>query len=152
MNASIYRISLELQDTQANVNLDVKRGDTKRILHISLTDGGKPYQISDECTAVFTALKPDGKKVFNDCQISGNEILYTLTPQTVVAEGVCQCEIKLYGADRGLLTSARFELAVNETVYNEGDVIESTDEFNELARLIGEASAVPSSVLLKEDD
>lgn len=152
MNASIYRISLELQDTQANVNLDVKRGDTKRILHISLTDGGKPYQISDECTAVFTALKPDGKKVFNDCQISGNEILYTLTPQTVVAEGVCQCEIKLYGADSGLLTSARFELAVNETVYNEGDVIESTDEFNELARLIGEASAVPSSVLLKEDD
>lgn len=138
MNASIYRITLDLQEAHSDVLLNVNRGDTNRILYISLTDGGHPYQISKDCCAVFTAVKPDGKKVFNDCEISGNEIVYTLTPQTVVAEGVCQCEIKLYGSNDHLLTSSRFDLVINETVFDEAG-IESSDETDALTRRVNEA-------------
>lgn len=140
MIASIYRISLDIQEAYSNVSLDVKRGDTGRRIHITLTDGGFPYQISEECYAVFTATKPDGNKVFNHCTIEGNTIIYEMTPQTVAAVGMAECEIKVYGADDDLLTSACFDLVINETVIKEGDEIESETEVDALTHLISEAT------------
>ena len=140
MNASINRISLDIQEAHSSVCLDAKRGDTNRKLYISLTDGGFPYHISEECYAVFSALKPDGHKVFNPCTIDGNTIIYELTPQTVAAEGLLECEIKLYGADDGLLTSACFSIVNNATVYNEGDEVQSETEVEALTHLISEAT------------
>lgn len=142
MNASIYRISLDIHEPYSNVSLDVKRGDTNRKIHIMLTDGGFPYHISEECYAVFTATKPDGNIVFNHCSIEGNTIIYELTPQTVAVEGLAECEVKLYGADDKLLTSSCFNLVVNETVYNEGDEIESEKEVDALTHLVSEAATV----------
>ena len=140
MNASIYRISLDIQSAFANVALDAKRADTGRKIHITLTDGGFPYQISPECYAVFTATKPDGNKVFNHCTIEGNTIIYKITPQTVAAVGMAECEIKVYGADDNLLTSACFNLVINEPVVNEDDEIESETEVDALTHLISEAT------------
>lgn len=141
MNASIYRISLDIQAAYANVSLDVKRGDLGRRIHITLTDGGFPYQISPECYAVFTATKPDGNKVFNHCTIEGNAIIYAMTPQTVAAVGMAECEVKIYGADDQLLTSACFNMVINETVIKEDDQIESETEVDALTHLISEATA-----------
>ena len=140
MKESIYRISLDIQTAYANVALDAKRADTGRMIHITLTDGGFPYQISPECYAVFTATKPDGNKVFNHCTIEGNTIIYKITPQTVAAEGLAECEIKVYGADDNLLTSACFSLTINATVINEDDEIESETEVDALTHLISEAT------------
>ena len=140
MIASTYRISLDIQDAYANVSLNVKRGDLGRRLHISLTDGGFPYKISPECYAVFTATKPDGNKVFNHCTIEGNTIIYAMTPQTVAVVGMAECEIKVYGADDQLLTSACFNLVIHETVIKEGDEIESETEVDALTHLISEAT------------
>lgn len=140
MNASIYRISLDIHEPHSSVSLYAKRGDTHRKIYISLTDGGFPYKISEECYAVFTATKPDGNIVFNPCVIEGNTIIYELTPQTVAVEGLVECEIKLYGADDGLLTSACFTIVNNATVYNEEDEIESEQEVTALTHLISEAT------------
>lgn len=140
MNTSKYRFSLEVQESQSNVCLDVKRGDMKsRTLLITLTDGGFPYHISDECYAVFAATKPDGKKVFNDCVIEDDTIIYELTPQTTAAAGCVECEIRLYGADDKLLTSPGFLIAVHDTTFHDGDVVESETETNTLNRLISDA-------------
>ena len=142
MNASIYRISLNIQEAHSGVCLDVKRGDTKRTLHITLMDGDFPYKISEECYAVFTAIKPDGKKVFNHCQIEGNMIIYELTPQTVAVEGFAECEIKLYGSDDNLLTSACFGIVVNEGTYNAGDEFESETEVEAFTHMMSVAADV----------
>ena len=143
MNASKYRFSLDIHEPHSSVCLDVKRGDTNsRILLITLTEGGFPYQISPECYAVFTATKPDGKIVFNHCTIEENKIIYVLTPQTVAVEGRIDCEIKLYGADDMLITSPCFDIIVRDTVYNEGDEIESEKEVDALTHLISEATTV----------
>ena len=143
MNASKYRFSLDIHEPHSSVCLDVKRGDTNsRILLITLTEGGFPYQISPECYAVFTATKPDGKNVFNHCTIEENQIIYVLTPQTVAVEGRLDCEIKLYGADDMLITSPCFDIIVRDTVYNEGDEIESEKEVDALTHLISEATTV----------
>lgn len=139
MKASIYRISLDIQDAYANVSLDVKRGDYGRKIHLTLMDGGIPYKISKECYAVLSAEKPDGKKIFNHCTIEGNTIIYVMTPQTVAAVGVAECEVKVYGADDQLLTSACFNLVINDTV-NEEDQLISEDEVDALTHLISEAT------------
>ena len=143
MNALKYRFSLDIHEPHSSVCLDVKRGDANsHILLITLAEGGLPYQITPDCYAVFTATKPDSKIVFNHCTIEENQITYMLTPQTLTAEGRHECEIKLYGAGDTLITSPCFDIIVRETVYDEGDEIESEKEVEALTHLISEAITV----------
>lgn len=138
MNDSIKRISLDIHSTSSGETVNAKRGDTARKLIISLVDGGLPYIIGEDCYAVFTGKKPDRNVVFNDCTIKDNTIIYAFTEQTVAVEGRVNCEIKLYGADGKLITSPKFTINVFGTVYNEGDEIESSDEFNALTSLMAD--------------
>lgn len=146
MTNSFYKISLDIHDHGSHVSLKAKKGDTGRLLYITLMDGGKPYVITKECRAVFTAKKADGKKLFNDCSIIGNTISYAFTPQTTSAVGKAECEIKLYGSDDKLLTSASFVLMVEDTVYNEGDEVESEKEVSALTALVSEATTLIANV------
>ena len=138
MNDSIKRISLDIHSTSSGETVNTKRGDTARKIIISLVDGGLPYIIGEDCYAVFTGKKPDGKVVFNDCTIKDNTIIYAFTEETVAVEGRVNCEIKLYGFDDKLITSPKFTIAVFGTVYNEGDEVESSDEFNALTSLMAD--------------
>lgn len=142
MTNSYYKISLDIHDHGSHVSLKAKRGDTGRILYITLMDGSKPYVITNDCYAVFTAKKADGNILYNDCSIIGNVITYAFTPQTTSAVGKAECEIKLYGAEDKLLTSARFALLVEDTVYNEGDEVESEKEVTALTALISDATTL----------
>ena len=144
MNDSIKRISLDIHSTSSGETVNAKRGDTARKLIISLVDGGLPYNIGEDCSAVFIGKKPDRNVLFNDCiikedcTINGNTIIYQFTDQTTAAEGRVNCEIQIYGADDKLITSPKFTINVFGTVYNEGDKVESSDEFNALTRLIAD--------------
>lgn len=142
MTNSYYKISLDIQDHGSHVSLKAKRGDTGRLLYITLMDGSKPYVITNDCYAVFTAKKPDGNILYNQCSIIGNTIIYAFTPQTTSAVGRAECEVKLYGAENKLLTSARFILLVDDTVYNEGDVIEPMSEVSALTALVCETNTL----------
>lgn len=146
MNASKIRISLDMHSTCSSVLVSMKRGDTGRRLYITLTEDGKPYLITKECYAVFTATKPDGAIVFNECTIKDGVIIYDVTAQTTAVVGELPCEVKLYGADDMLLTSASFSLVVEDTVYNEGDEVESSDEFSALTALMSQAIEVINTV------
>lgn len=142
MTNSVYKITLDVHEPGSNVALRAKRGDTGILLYINLVDCGKPYKITGECRAVFTARKPDGNFLFNDCTITCNTICYEFTPQTTAAVGRTDCEIKLYGADDKLLTSARFALIVTDTVYHDGDAVESAKEVTALTKLVSDATTL----------
>lgn len=135
MKDAIYRISLDIHEHGSQAVLKAKKTDTGRMLHIILREGGTPYIIEADCYAVFKATKPDGSILYNACTIENNEIIYEFTEQTCTAVGRCRCEIALYGLDDKLITSPRFALLVDGTIYPEGSV-ESTDEFSALAQLI----------------
>lgn len=143
---SITRITLNLQETNTLVSVKAKRGDTGRRLLIHLSDGSIPYHISDDCYATFTARKADGTKINNACTIENNVIAYEFTEQTCAAPGTMHCEIKLYGADRKLITSACFLVNVHDTVFQEGDEVSSEGEMNALDALISDATALISTV------
>ena len=146
MNYAEHKIALDIHDTVSRVSVRVKKGDTGRRLLIHLTENGYPYHISSECYAVFTAKKPDGKAVFNDCSIEDCVIIYKLTPQTVAAIGLLDCEIKLYGANDALLTSSSFSIVVEDTVCDEESEIDSATEATALARLISDATELITDV------
>ena len=147
MIQSTFRFSLDIHEAHSNVCLNVKKGDTNsRKLYITLMENGFPYEISDECYAVFTATKNDGKVLYNDCVIDDDTIIYELTPQTTASSGVMDCEIQLYGADDALLTSPRFLIVVDETVYDTETEIVSTDEYKALLELISRITVLENGL------
>lgn len=149
MNYSTYRASLDIHASGSQAVLHAKKGETKRRILITLTERGKPYLISADCTAVFTATKPDGNIIYNDCVIDNNIICYNFTEQTTAAEGKLDCEIRLYGADNALIISPGFDLIVDAPVYEDGDVIESGTEVSALTALVSETNTLINTVNTK---
>ena len=134
-----HNITLDADGTAAShVSVCVKKGDTARTLVIHLVQRGRPYCIGEDCKAFFTARKPDGKVVYNDCSVDKCGIVYEFTEQTVSAAGLVECEIILRGPDGQQLTSASFFLIVEDTVYSTDNETESTDESTSLEKLIDE--------------
>lgn len=150
MNDVIYNVSLDMYETQSQCMLAVKKSDNGRRINFVLTEGGRPYVISEGCSAVLRAKKPGGTVLFNNCVIDGNVISYTLTNQTSAAAGIVDCELMLSGSDGKQITSPRFSLRVEDTLYSE-DEIESTDEFTELQKAIAKAESLVVDVSNKVD-
>lgn len=138
MNFSNYRLSLDIHETESGLSLRAKKGDTIRKIYVTLMDGGVPYRITPDCSAAFTARKPDNTILFNDAVIENNAIVYELTPQTTATAGQVRCEVRLYGGDGRLITSPRFFLDVDDTVFTEGDEVVSEDEYTILEDAIDE--------------
>ena len=141
-----YRISLDMFEVATQTTIKAKKGDTACSIYITLTENGKIYNITDGCYAVFSAKKPDGNYIFNSdtCSIEDNAIVYDFTEQTVPCEGVVECEIILF-KDEQRLTSPRFNLVVDSTVYNGEEIFSTTsiDVFDQMMeeikdRVIGE--------------
>ena len=141
MNNSIHRISLDIHETASQVSIYAKKGDTARSLHITLQENGRPYRIAEGCSAVLTAHKPDGNPLVNDGTIEENSILYTFTDQTAAAVGVVRCEVVLYDSQNNRITSPRFDIVVEDRVYNDEEII-SSHEANALISALAKAKDV----------
>jgi len=136
MNESIIHIMLDLQATSALSTVILKKGDTSKKIIVTLSDGGFPYKIAD-VSAVLSAKKPDGTILYNACSIEDNKIVYDVTLQTTTAVGKMMCEVRLYGADNAVLTSARFQILVEDVVYDD-ELPESSSEFTALTKMMSE--------------
>lgn len=143
---SCANISIDISQSNSPVCLQCKQDDTGRILRISLSDCGYPYEITEDCYAVFSAVKADGKILYNPCQIVDGVILYEFTQQTCSCPGKMVAEIKLYGADNKLLTSASFLILVDKTVFQDGNPVVSEDEVTTLTSLISETRAIKAEI------
>lgn len=132
---SRVRLNLDVRETGMPQTVEAKRGDTGRVLLITLSDSGVPYSISADCYGVFTARKGDGTVLYDPCSIENNVIAYTFTEQTCAAVGAMPAEIRLYGSGGKLLTSACFVLEVRDTVWHEGDLV-SQDQMDALDALV----------------
>lgn len=145
MNSSVYRVSLDIHKAESQVVLDMKKRDTdSRKIQINLTENGKPYRLTSDCLANFYAKKPDGNIIYNGCSVSAkdNLITYEVTEQTTSAVGRADCEIRLFDTEGRILTSPRFTILVHGTVYNEGDIIDSSSEVDAFQKLINNADVL----------
>jgi hypothetical protein len=142
-----YRISLDMLEVASQTTIKAKKGDTACSIVMTLTENGKIYHIADGCRAIFSGKKADGNYLFNGetCRIEDNAIIYDFTEQTVSMEGVVQCEVVLYKDDEQL-TTPRFNLLVDETVYNP-DAIVSTPEADALKGFIEDSENRVNSII-----
>jgi hypothetical protein len=140
MNQSTYRISLDIHSVASQLSFSINRGDNMRRLIITLTENGKTYEITDDCYAIFTTVKPDGTHIANDCTIKDNAIIYDFTEQTTVVAGKLDCSVIIYNSKKEILTSPRFTVIVYETTHQNIDV-ESASEYTTLVEKISEADA-----------
>lgn len=139
MERTEHKITLDVHKTVSTTSVSVKKGDTAHRLLIILSEGGYPYHIGEVCTAVFSAVKPDGTTIWNDCTISGDVVICDFTEQTTSALGVTNCEIQIYDPYGALLTSASFLLFVEDGASNRSAVV-SSDEFGQLRDMIADVN------------
>lgn len=139
MEKTVYDITLALGQSPVRHLVTVKRYDSHAALRMRLVCGGKPYPVAEDCRGVFTARKPDGTVIYNPCVREGNLFLYDLTPQTTAAAGQLRCELKLYGPEEALLTSAAFLMEVEDTVYSGDEELASSAEAEVLTQLVNSA-------------
>lgn len=142
MKESIYDLLLDVQSHGLQLSLPVKRGDSARRLRIRLTESGRSYPIGADCSAVFTAKKPDETVIYNACTIEKNAAVYSLTGQETNTAGVVVCELRLYDSGGKLLTSPSFCLLVEDTVYDDSAVTDSSSEYTALTELVSQAKEV----------
>lgn len=130
MNSS-HRFTLDMQSVQSQISIPASLYDTARTLHISFTDGGKPYFIETGCLAKLTITRPSGSKLHEFCAIDRNEAAvypFAQNPNTASEEGIHECELTLYSLDGEQITSPRFSMVVSERVVNKDDNNGITDE------------------------
>lgn len=140
----IHCLSLDIREPMTQAYINVKKGDTARKLIFTFSNYGSAYHISDGCTAVFRAKKPDGTILFNSCTINGNAVEYIFTSQTVAAVGIVECEVTLADADGKQITSPRFALIVENVLYSD-DEVESANEFTKLQEALAKVSGLDSA-------
>ena len=138
MKYVVSRVTLDLGATSSPLTLTAKQGDSVREIIVGFTNNGAVYPLENSCTVVFTAEKPSGAKIFNECTLDGNNARYKFTAQTVSEIGAMKCEFKIFDdmTKPPKLTSPRFMINVEEPVFNDGDVPESSYEFNAISDVV----------------
>lgn len=159
MNYSTYRFTLDIHKTKSQVSIPVLFQDTGTQFYINLTDGGKPYHISDGCKATLYGkkpkLNPNGKydTLLEECEVidGGTRIRYEFSDQTTTQLGSVACEIRLYSADGKLLTTPAFEILVEARVIEDDEIIESQDERTALDRIFESEAAREEAEKARDD-
>ena len=73
MKPTIFRMSLDIHKIHSQLTIPIKRGDTSGKLVITLMQSGKPYEITEDCYAKFTAAKDrSGVIMDHPCIIQNN--------------------------------------------------------------------------------
>jgi len=135
MNKQCYRKSLDLQKNGVQWSVDIKKNDVNsRKIVISLTDGGKTFNLDENMIVTVYAKKPDENIIYSNCKIESGLVIFEPTKQCISAEGTVNCELRIYGVNSSgsqLLTSPRFNIEVYGVLSNEEHLV-STNEYSAL--------------------
>ena len=165
MKKSICNKTLDVQKNgvQFTVNANQNEALSRQII-ISITDGGKPFDFSnDTLTAILYAKKPDGTILYNACEILKNKVCYTLTQQILVCAGNVSARLLIAGVNSvetalsaiennslensdivEVLYSPEFCICVSETE-DFSQAVESTNEYTALTQQIASALAAATA-------
>lgn len=131
MNPSIRRFTLDTNATRSQISIPVTLNDTGRIWHITLTEGGLCYRIEDGCLAVLSVKRPNGSYFEDVCPVLKNvTVVYDFSQNetTAAAEGIHDCEITIFGANKSILTSATFTMVVGTRAVSSDDITLTEDD------------------------
>ena len=140
-------ITLDLLETGSPVIIKAKQNDRNtRYIAAHLYVDGLAYPVPSGTEIAFRYKKPDGTAGFYDAlpdnspaiTVSGNTVTVELVEQVLTAAGCVHCEINMYNAASEKLTTFTFEIAVEESVLTDAEII-SSDYYNVLTSEIAKA-------------
>nr|DAR03821.1 MAG TPA: Baseplate component [Caudoviricetes sp.] len=140
-------ITLDLLETGSPVIIKAKQNDRNtRYIAAHLYVGRLDYQVPSGTEIAFRYKKPDGTAGFYDAlpnnspaiTVSGNTVTVELVEQVLTVSGCVHCEINMYNAASEKLTTFTFEIAVEESVLTDAEII-SSDYYNVLTAEITKA-------------
>lgn len=140
-----YEITLDVASNRVQGLLNAKYGDTARAICFHFRKDGQPWNPAGDTRVIFTAIKADGKVLYNPCTYDGDVFVYTFTPQTTSCPGLMHCELRILIGEN-LVVSPRFDIAVTDTLYHEGDALDSTSEATALRTVADEMNALMQSI------
>lgn len=88
-------VDYDIYKCTVNSNIWAKQGDTGKGLKVTLWDSGQMYV--PEATEIIrlNVLKPDGKRLWLNCDIYEGELYFALKNQMFTAVGTVECEFEL---------------------------------------------------------
>ena len=132
MNPIIHRLTLDLKFSELRPVVNVRQLDSGHRLIVTFVQDGKPYTITEGCTAKFSAITPEGKHLLRDCTIENNTVIYDFDGAESAVVGILDSDIHLFKNGRKLSTSS-FHIVVFPTAYaEEGDKIVVSDGYKML--------------------
>lgn len=140
-------ITLDLLETGVKVIVKAKQNDRNtRYIAAHLYAGNVTFPVPSGTEIAFRYKKPDGTAGFYDAlpdnspaiTVSGNTVTVELVEQVLTVAGCVHCEINMYNAASEKLTTFTFEIAVEESVLTDAEII-SSDYYNVLTEQIAKA-------------
>ncbi len=113
MNTAKQYISLDLNGQSSMEYVEVRQGDTAKVVSAGLTESGTPYELADDVTAVLAARKPDGTYSYAAATISENRIIVTIPASITAAAGMHTACFRLTGSNGAALVTPAFSIVVN---------------------------------------
>ena len=140
-------ITLDLLETGSPVIIKAKQNDRNtRYIVAHLCVNRLAYPVPSGTEIAFRYKKPDGTAGFYDAlpdnspaiTVSGNTVTVELVEQVLTVAGCVHCEINMYNAASEKLTTFTFEIAVEESVLTDAEIV-SSDYYNVLTAEIAKA-------------
>ena len=130
-----FDVALDIKRPSSHKDFTVINGDNGNIIHIALTDGDYPVDISG-CRVIAAFSRPDGVTSLQDSgtqdggvTIGGNEVEILLFPASF-SPGMVECELQIYSDDTlsTLVTTARFNFSCRKAIIDE-DTVQAAPEY-----------------------
>lgn len=137
-------IILSVVDLSWNPTIEVAQNDTGRRLRCKISG----MDIPAEATARIWASKPGGI-VYNDCEVSGNDVLVPLTNQMLAECTRIPAQIMIIYGDGRIIKTNQFSLDVKREVGHTG--AESKSESTYLDKILQEQTDKLNAAIAKID-
>lgn len=142
-------IELSIARKSVPIRFDVVQYATKPNIVFVLDD----YELSLSAIASLYIEKQDGTKVYNNCTIVDNKIIYKPTTQSFTEVGTARCQLQIIDS-RDTALSFLMYANITENIVD-ADAIESSDEFTaleEALQTVGDITALENRVSANEAD
>ncbi len=142
MKTTELNLDIELEKESQSVH--AKQGDSQsRYVKVTLEKDGKPWKPKEGATAVFRALKPDGKSIFNPASIAKDgTVTVELTEQTLAVPGPVYADICITesGETGDRISTVTFSIDVERAPL--GSRIESESEIQALIEMVKQGGQI----------
>lgn len=151
MKPITYKLRLDAYTNECQAKIHAKQFDTgtRNLSVVLVLDDGAPYDMEGVAGATLYAKRPDGLTTLAAAEIEAGEIKLTIPSSIFSAQGTAECELTLYDADSNQLTSPRFDVIVEDSLYDENAVTASND-FTALIQKISEVERLKNGLVIKD--